>query len=92
MLTLTSTRLTNAHFDSEKFEDFCANESLTPPRSTIMYVLRKMKREANSRMRGCSTMDGSVYVHVKQSENAPDSVPPTKLKVNTLFRLQDLRL
>ena len=44
---------------------FYANESLTPLRSTILYVLRKMRRLHNNRIRGCSSIDGKVCAWVR---------------------------
>ena len=44
---------------------FYTNERLTPVRNTILYILRKMKRETNSRLISCSTIDGKVCASVK---------------------------
>ena len=44
---------------------FFANESLTPPRQTIAYVLREAKKEFPNIISGCSTRDGHVCVWMK---------------------------
>lgn len=38
------------------------NESLTPLRNTIMYVLRRAKRQYPEKISGCTSIDGKVYV------------------------------
>lgn len=46
----------------EKKPRLYVNESLTPTRSTIMYVLRKAKREHSQAFGYCRAQDGNVYV------------------------------
>ena len=71
---------------------FYTNERLTPVRNTILYILRKMKRETNSRLISCSTIDGKVCAWVKPAINSPPSVPSTKMIINTHEKLQDFCL
>ena len=78
-----------ANCRSSRPTDFYANESLTPIRSTILYVLRKMKREPNSRLTSCSTKDGKVYAYVKTSPNAPPSARPTGMLINSYEKLRE---
>ena len=52
---------------------FYANESLTPLRNTILYVLRKMRRLHNNRIRGCSSFDGKVCAWVRQPGASADT-------------------
>ena len=54
---------------------FYTNERLTPVRNTILYTLRKMKRETNSRLTSCSTFDGKVCAWVKPAINSSPSLP-----------------
>ena len=44
------------------------NESLTPARSSILYVLRQAKKKHN-RLMGCSSVNGRVFAWVKPEDN-----------------------
>lgn len=63
------------------------NESLTPVRSTIMYVLRKAKRAFPEKVAGCNSSDGKVFVWVRPpNPNAP--LPRnSRMTINTHQRL-----
>ena len=45
---------------------FFINESLTPTRNTILYILRQIKREPNSLLKGATTIDGRVFAWIKK--------------------------
>ena len=44
--------------------DIYVNESLTPQRNTILYVLRQMKRLHPTIMKGSTTIDGRVFAWI----------------------------
>lgn len=67
--------------------NFYVNESLTPARSTILYVLRKMKRKHPAVVDGCSSIDGRVYAWVKSSDKS--NTKNTKVPVNSHLQLVD---
>ena len=48
-----------------KPENLYINESLTPVRRTIHYVLRKARKKYPEKITGISTLDGKVIVYVK---------------------------
>lgn len=65
------------------------NENLTPTRSTIMYVLRRAKRQFPEKISGSSSRDGKVFVWLKPpNANAPDS-KNTKMAINSYHRLDE---
>ena len=43
------------------------NESLTPPRRKILFVLRQMKRAHPDLVLGCNSYDGKIYAYTKGS-------------------------
>ena len=45
------------------------NESLTPSRRVIFNALRKMKREHQDLVKGCSTYDGNIYANTKSTNH-----------------------
>ena len=47
-----------------KAKDFFINESLTPLRQTIAFILRKAKKEFPEKISGSSTLDGKNYVWI----------------------------
>ena len=49
------------------------NESLSPVRRKIFYILRKIKREHRDVVSGCSTVNGRVFVFTKSSSNQRDT-------------------
>jgi hypothetical protein len=59
--------------------DFYVNESLTPVRNTVLFVLRKMKRAHKEKITGTCTIDGRVFAWV-----APNSAPPGSRSVKVL--------
>lgn len=63
------------------------NESLTPVRSTIMYILRKAKREFPNKISGSNSVDGKVFVWVHPpNPNAPNA-RNSRMSVNTHLKL-----
>ena len=66
------------------------NESLTPLRSKILYVLRKMKRETNSRITGTGSNDGKVFIWVKHQSGSPEGSRDAKILVNTRVKLEEI--
>ena len=62
------------------------NESLTPIRQTIAYVLRKGRREFPDKVSGISTRDGRVFVWIKPP--SPDA-RAIKRAINTRHELED---
>lgn len=64
------------------------NESLTPTRKTIMYVLRQMKRQCPTKVSGCSSHEGRVFVWL-QNEVTPDG-RNRRILVNSRLKLEQL--
>jgi hypothetical protein len=69
--------------------DLYVNESLTPSRNTIMYVIRKMKKEHPHQVMGCSSIDGRVFGWVKPPAHGPPGLRNVKILVNTHAALQE---
>ena len=65
------------------------NESLTPTRSKILYVLRKAKNIEDSPIKMTSTLNGRVFAHHKPSLTAPDNADNLKTEINTMAQLKD---
>ena len=75
-----------------KPKDLYINESLTPLRSKIMFALRKMKREPNSRIATAGSNDGKVYVWVKHQHGSPEGSRDVKIMVNTHSKLEEISM
>ena len=72
-----------------KAPDFYINESLTPLRQTISFVLRKAKREFPQLISGTATIEGKIYVWLHPpNPNAPNA-RPVRQQVSTHDRLED---
>ena len=70
-----------------KVNQFYVNESLTPLRQTIAFILRKAKREFPEKISGCTTLEGKNYVWIPPpNPNAPGA-KATRLAVHTHDRL-----
>ena len=70
-----------------KPENLFINESLTPVRQTIHYVLRKAKKKFPEKISGISTFDGKIMVYVKPlrpSRNSRD----IKFIINSRSKLE----
>ena len=61
---------------SEK-PSFFVNENLTAKRRTIMYVLRKIKKDHPDRVKGLSTYDGRVFAYIPSPHSGGSSATPT---------------
>ena len=72
-----------------KPENIFINESLTAQRQTILFALRKAKREFPNVISGTSTTDGRVYVWIKPQDATSSPSRDTRLLVNSLTRLED---
>jgi len=66
------------------------NESLTPVRSTIMYVLRMARRQHPDKLGGCRTNDGSVSVYLPTNNRDVNGTRHQRITVNTKRALDDL--
>lgn len=64
------------------------NESLTPTRNTIMYVLRKAKRKCPDKISGCISIDGRVCVFVKPPNPDAPGARNSRMFVNTPHKLE----
>ena len=62
------------------------NESLTPMRNSIMYVLRHAKRKPN-RLVGCSSLDGRVFAWIKKDDDAGPHERNLRVPINTQMKL-----
>lgn len=65
--------------------NFYVNESLTPVRSTILYVLRKVKKKHPGIVDGCNSIDGRIFAWVKPSDSS--SQRNKKVLVNSHLQL-----
>ena len=72
---------------STRVRGLYANESLTPTRSKILYVLRQAKNMSGGLITGTSTINGRIFAHHKPAPNAPDSSPSHKTELNTKEKL-----
>lgn len=64
------------------------NESLTPIRGTIMYVLRQMKKKFPDKVSGCSSLDGKVFAWVRPAGPAVAGSRNARWPINSLLKLQ----
>lgn len=67
--------------------DFFVNESLTPTRNSIMYVLRNAKKKPNSKVVGCSSDNGRVFAWVRPSDGDREMKKNARIPVNTYSQL-----
>ena len=70
-----------------KAENFFINESLTPVRQTIAYVLRKAKSQFPAIISGSTTLDGKNYVWLKPPNSSAPDARPVRHAVYTYDRL-----
>ena len=66
------------------------NESLTPVRNTIMYILRRAKKKQHSKVVCCSSLGGRVYAYIKTSNPNQHGTRDRRIPVNTFSDLQTL--
>ena len=62
--------------------NFYANQDLTPVKNSILFALRKIKREFPGSVKGAGSRDGRVYVYV-QCKNSPPVSRDKKIPVNS---------
>ena len=70
-----------------KPQNFFANESLTPIRSKILYVLRQAKKHHN-KIASCKSIDGKVVVWVKPPRPNAPGARHTRVFLNTKASLE----
>ena len=73
----------------KKIKGMYVNESLTTARNKIMNVLRACKNMNNKLVSGTYTHNGRVFAFVKQSQEAPDDSPCTRVEINTREALEE---
>ena len=71
-----------------KPQNFYANESLTPTRSKILYVLRQAKKRHPSKIASCKSIDGKVVVWVKPPRPDAPGARNTRVFLNTKASLE----
>ena len=64
------------------------NESLTPSRNTIMYVLRRAKRKPNSRLNGYSSSGSRVFAYIKYTDAAHQVTRDRRVPFNQYSELE----
>ena len=74
---------------STRVSGLYVNESLTPTRAKILYVLRQCKKNRNSPLKGTSTLNGRVFAVHKASATSSDDDPMLRTEINTKENLQD---
>ena len=73
--------------------DFFVNESLTPTRDKIYFILRKAAKKYPNLIHHCRTFDGNVTVFIKPSRAARGiTTKLPKLTINTRSKLQEFLL
>ena len=69
-------------------QNFYANESLTPIRSKILYVLRQAKRRHPEKIASCNTIDGKIVVWVKPPRPEAQGARNSKIFINSKSHLE----
>ena len=72
---------------AEKKPPFSINESISPTRSTIMYVLRKAREDFPRAFGRCRSEDGSIKLWLPKTDD-PESME--KITCNTRSKLEEL--
>ena len=72
-----------------KAVNFFINDSLTPLRQTIAYVLRKAKRKFSNIISGTSILDGKNYVWIHPPSPTAPNAKASRILVSTHDRLAD---
>ena len=67
---------------------FNINESLTPTRNSVMYVLRCAKKKQQSRVVGCSSIGGRVFAWIKSPNGSQQDGRGRRIPVNTRSELE----
>ena len=58
------------------------NENLSPIRNSIMFVLRKAKKDFPNIVSGCNSIDGSVFVWIKSPNHGAPGARDSKMRIN----------
>ena len=67
---------------------FYVNESLTPTRNSIMYVLRCARKKPQSKVIGCSSIGGRVFAWIKSPNGAQMDNRNRRVPINTRSELE----
>lgn len=67
---------------------FYVNESLTPIRNSIMYVLRHAKKKPGSKVVGCTSIGGRVFAWVKSVDGSQHGSRNRRVPINTRNELE----
>ena len=70
-----------------KPEGLYINENLSPMRNSIMYVLRKAKRQFPDKVSGCRSLDGNVFVWIKPPNPNARDAQNSRMQVNAYQKL-----
>ena len=81
--------LNKARSKNSRVAGLYVNESLTPTRSKILYVLRQAKNLSDSPITGTSTLNGRIFAHHKPSSSAPENARSQKTELNTMEKLKE---
>ena len=65
------------------------NESLTPARSTILFILRKAKKMFPNKISGCNSRDGRIQVWVRPPNIDGNGTRNIRVFVNTRSALEE---
>lgn len=71
-----------------KVSGLYVNESLTKTRSSILYVLRQIKKMKNSPVRGMYTHNGRIFLFTRPAVNSPPESPSVRTEINTMQKLE----
>ena len=72
-----------------KPQNLFINESLTPTRSTVHFVLRKARKKFPSKISGISTLDGNIVVYIPPKGPAlRNNVRDARVSINTKAKLE----
>jgi len=69
--------------------DFYVNESLTPSRDKIYFILRKAARKYPEKIHHCKTFDGNVTVYMQPQRTTRGPPRLDKIILNTRQKLMD---
>ena len=72
---------------TSKVDGIFVREDLTSTRNTIMYILRRAKRDFPEKISGCTSRNGNVYVYLKGNSQNSSNNRSQGIRVNTFARL-----
>ena len=72
-----------------KPERIFINENLSPARNSIMYVLRKAKKDFPDIVSGCNSMDGNVYAWIKPPNGNAPGARASRMQINDYKKLSN---